>query len=416
MFANLVRIPPSTPLVVATGLVAALFVPRAEADDVAPRAADGSTGTARAVTRIAPGLTYREFTRRGPVVGQILQADLTEPTLHPTYLRSGAVTVKARPTRHARRAGAVAAVNGDFFDIRATNAPLGVGVDDGRLIHGPATGWNRAAAFYADGQATRARLTRARLAGTIRLPGGKTLKATNLNSPRLVKGGIGIYTPRWGSEHRSQVVNGPRLGRARTLTEKAGESVRLRRGTDGGVNRRAATMEIEVKNGVVTRRSRTPGAAVAPGKRVLLGVGAGARALSGLRVDDRVKVTYRPVSPFETTVGITGNVILLRNGTVVAPRSERQPRTAIGFSATGKRVWLVTVDGRSEASVGMTYVRLARLLKSLGADDALNLDGGGSTTMVARMPGDRAVSVRNTPSDGAQRPVPNGLGFTTTVR
>jgi peptidoglycan hydrolase-like protein with peptidoglycan-binding domain len=56
---------------------------------------------------------------------------------------------------------------------------------------------------------------------------------------------------------------------------------------------------------------------------------------------------------------------------------------------------------------------LANLMKSLGADDALNLDGGGSTTMVAQMPGDDAPSVRNAPSDGVQRPVPNGLGFVT---
>jgi peptidoglycan hydrolase-like protein with peptidoglycan-binding domain len=103
----------------------------------------------------------------------------------------------------------------------------------------------------------------------------------------------------------------------------------------------------------------------------------------------------------------------LRDGVVVAPDNPRHPRTAIGFSADGTRVWLVTVDGRSDASVGMTYVELANLMKSLGADDALNLDGGGSTTMVAQMPGDDAPSVRNAPSDGVQRPVPNGLGFVT---
>jgi peptidoglycan hydrolase-like protein with peptidoglycan-binding domain len=79
-------------------------------------------------------------------------------------------------------------------------------------------------------------------------------------------------------------------------------------------------------------------------------------------------------------------------------------------------MWLVVVDGRSSSSVGMTYVELATFMKSLGADDALNLDGGGSTTMVARMPGATGVSVRNTPSDGAQRPVPNGVGFVSTAQ
>src|SRR4051794_12007029 len=107
MFANLVRIPPCTPAVIATGLVAAALVPQADAAGVAPRAGDRATDPARAITKIAPGLTYREFTRRGPVVGQILKADLTVPSLHPTYLHSAAVTAKSRLTRHARHAGAV---------------------------------------------------------------------------------------------------------------------------------------------------------------------------------------------------------------------------------------------------------------------------------------------------------------------
>jgi Phosphodiester glycosidase len=375
-----------------------------------------TTATDRGVTKIAPGVTYREFTRRGPVVGQILYANLTEPKLHPAYLHSGTVTRKARLTRHARRAGAVAGVNGDFFDIGATNAPLGVGIAGGNLINAPAAGWNRAVGFDTDGPGTRARLARIRLAGTIRLPTGATLDATNLNSPRIANGGVAIYTPRWGAEDRSQVVRAPRLQRTRAQIVRAGESVRLPRDRDGGTRARAECFEVVLKGGVVTRRRSNPGGAVAAGTRVLLGVGAAAKSLAGLRVGDRVEVGYRPASPIDAEVAITGNVILLHGGSVVAPRSERQPRTALGISADGTRVWLVTVDGRSDKSVGMTYVRLAKLLKSLGAKYALNLDGGGSTTMVARMPGDDAVSVRNTPSDGAQRPVPNGIGFVTTAR
>jgi Phosphodiester glycosidase len=380
------------------------------------RATGGTTIAERGVTKIAPGLTYRELTRRGPVVSQILHANLTESTLHPAYLYSGTVTRKARLTRHARRAGAVAGVNGDFFDIGATNAPLGVGLTSGQLINAPATGWNRAVGFDTDGPGTRAQLARIRLAGTVRLPTGATLDATNLNSPRLAKGGVAIYTPRWGTEDRSQVVRAPRLRQFRAQIERSGESVRLPRDRDGGTRARAAAFEVVLDDGVVTRRRSDPGGAVAAGTRVLLGVGAAAKSLAGLRVGDRVDVGYRPASSVDAEVAITGNVILLHGGSVVAPPSERQPRTAIGISADGTRVWLVTVDGRSDKSVGMTYVRLAKLLKSLGAKYALNLDGGGSTTMVARMPGDDTVSVRNTPSDGAQRPVPNGIGFVTTAR
>jgi Phosphodiester glycosidase len=411
-------------LTIAVTIVLTLPLTSAHAIGVGPSAnhpaagVGGALATARSddadrAVRIAPGLTLREFTRPGPVEGQILYADLTETTLHPTYLSAATLTTRLRLTRHARRAGAVAGVNGDFFDIGSTDAPLGVGMAGGALIHGLATGWNRAVGFDTDGSGTTARLARIRLKGTIRLPDGTTLAPTNLNSPRIAKGGLAIYTPRWGSEDRSQVVNGPRLRRIRVATERSGESVRLRR--DRGAQPRAPRVELELTQGVVTERRSDPGGVVTPGTRVLLGVGAGARALADVRVGDPVEMDYRPASPIDAEVAITGNVIMLRDGAFVGPPSERHPRTAVGISADGTRVWLVTVDGRSNASVGMTYRRLASLLRSLGADDGLNLDGGGSTTMVARMPGDNAVSVRNNPSDGAQRPVPNGLGFVTTA-
>jgi exopolysaccharide biosynthesis protein len=72
------------------------------------------------------------------------------------------------------------------------------------------------------------------------------------------------------------------------------------------------------------------------------------------------------------------------------------------------------VDGRQDFSRGLTLVELARLMRRLGAEAALNLDGGGSSTMVAA---DQAgvVGVRNSPSDGRQRAVPNGLGLTYTA-
>jgi exopolysaccharide biosynthesis protein len=72
------------------------------------------------------------------------------------------------------------------------------------------------------------------------------------------------------------------------------------------------------------------------------------------------------------------------------------------------RLLLVTVDGRHPGwSVGMTLPEAARLMRSLGARDALNLDGGGSTTMTVR------GQVVNRPSDGGgERPVSNALYVT----
>ena len=69
---------------------------------------------------------------------------------------------------------------------------------------------------------------------------------------------------------------------------------------------------------------------------------------------------------------------------------------------------LLVIDGRQSFSRGYTMVELANLMLELGAEDALNLDGGGSSTMVGLRP-DGLLSVLNSPSDGQQRLVPDGL-------
>lgn len=85
--------------------------------------------------------------------------------------------------------------------------------------------------------------------------------------------------------------------------------------------------------------------------------------------------------------------------------ASRHPRTAVGLDPMGERLWLVVVDGRQgEYSTGMSLPELAGLLEGLGVTEALNLDGGGSSTMIV---GGESVS---RPSDpGGARPVVNAL-------
>ncbi|WP_142323594.1 phosphodiester glycosidase family protein [Bacillus sp. AFS015802] len=90
-----------------------------------------------------------------------------------------------------------------------------------------------------------------------------------------------------------------------------------------------------------------------------------------------------------------------------SPRvTERAPHTAVAVDSTGNRVFFVTVDGRQPGySTGMNLKEFANYLVSLGANYALNLDGGGSTTMVTRKVGDEFASLTNSPSDGFERSV-----------
>jgi hypothetical protein len=107
-----------------------------------------------------------------------------------------------------------------------------------------------------------------------------------------------------------------------------------------------------------------------------------------------------PLANVDFAVG--GSHALIQNGLLVedlnAYLGGRHPRTAIGIDAEGF-LHLVVVDGRSEESQGMTLVELQRYLSGLGLVNAINLDGGGSSTMVLER------SVMNTPSDGKERSV-----------
>ena len=114
----------------------------------------------------------------------------------------------------------------------------------------------------------------------------------------------------------------------------------------------------------------------------------------------------------DIAVGISGNSSWPRTARSRSTyRSDLAPRTAIGFDADGSRMIMLTVDGRATGSRGMSLKEMGQLMVGLGADDALNLDGGGSSTMLARTPGEAAAEVVNDPSDGGERLIPNGLGL-----
>lgn len=104
-----------------------------------------------------------------------------------------------------------------------------------------------------------------------------------------------------------------------------------------------------------------------------------------------------------------GNLV---EGGRVLPRlgGDRHPRTALGVDASGRWLYLVVVDGRQpDYSVGMTTHELATLMAELGCGRAINLDGGGSSILLA-VDGAGALEIVNRPSGGVPRPVPVLIG------
>ena len=108
---------------------------------------------------------------------------------------------------------------------------------------------------------------------------------------------------------------------------------------------------------------------------------------------------------------------LVKDGTVQISMDEqslqartRHPRSAVAVSKDRTKAFLVTVDGRQSGySQGMTLREFSEYLVSIGAYQAINLDGGGSTTSVLRVPGNEAHLIANRPSDGSLRGVSTSL-------
>ncbi|WP_329160215.1 phosphodiester glycosidase family protein [Streptomyces sp. NBC_01717] len=363
--------------------------PGAPVQGLIPSAPGQSIITRETRTPIAPGLNLTHFDRfetDGWVRGQVLVANLAEKRLKVDYISSGTVTGKSRVTEQAEHTGAIAAINGDYFDMNDTEAPIGAAVsrEDG-LINSPTEGRNQAVAIGADGLG---RLAQVFLQGEVTIGGGQPLRLSGVNSPTLASDGIGLFTDQWGASPRTKPVSG-----ADRITE-----VWLR---DGKVT--------EVHTSVSSKQ-------VPAGTSVLLGREAGADALAGLIPGDTVDVAYRPRADFgDVAVAVGGGQVLVEDGVVKhytdGDTVTATSRTGVGFSADGRTMYLVAIDGKQTDSRGMDLNELGAFMKGLGAVNALNMDGGGSTTMAARLPGESRTGLISSPSDGSEREVANGLGL-----
>ncbi len=127
---------------------------------------------------------------------------------------------------------------------------------------------------------------------------------------------------------------------------------------------------------------------------------------------------YNEIYKGQVQEGIAGfGWMLIEDGKICdnLSKTSMASRTAIGITKTGKVVFLV-MDGRQEPfSAGSDMDVLAQILLEAGCVDAINLDGGGSTTYVAQQPGDEELTVVNRPSDGFPRSVSTSLIMVSTA-
>jgi len=126
---------------------------------------------------------------------------------------------------------------------------------------------------------------------------------------------------------------------------------------------------------------------------------------------------YNTIYKDQVRDGIAGfGATLVKDGKIVASgNTNRASRTAVGITKTGKVV-LMVLDGRQQPwSCGGDYGEIAQIMLEAGCWHAVNLDGGGSTTFVAKQPGSEELELVNRPSDGFQRSVSTSLIMVSTA-
>ncbi|WP_329176590.1 phosphodiester glycosidase family protein [Streptomyces sp. NBC_01477] len=335
---------------------------------------------------VAPGIaltSFDVFGRTGWLRAHVLNADLGDASVT-VDLVAGTVSDPRALAGAADGQHAVAAVNGDYFDITETFAAEGPEIQGGRLRKGT----NRSSTVMAVGADRVARLADLMIAGTVAV-GGTRRPLAALNSASVPADGVAVFTPLWGTADRTLLADpGPYT-------------------------------ELVVSGGLVTAVNRQLTATAVPADGlIVLGRGAAAAQLAGTRTGDAVTVDFAPHSdaPAALAMALGSGSVLVRGGTAVdfppnAGNDAAKPRTAVGWPAGGHRLLLVAVDGSANFSAGLGFDDMAKLMARLGAYEAFMLDGGGSTEIVARRPGDTGAGIVNTPSDGAERPVPNGVGL-----
>ncbi len=345
---------------------------------------------APAVESIAPGVEYGDYqlsTEIGPLAIHVVEIDShhsdvrIENVLADNRLESRGETVGSM----AKRTGAVAGINGDYFDIGNTNRPLNIVVRGGALLAMPRKRY--ALAIARDGTPSIGEFD---FAGQVQV-GDRTLSLDAIDELPAPNGGTSFLTPAYGT--------------VRPVDNTTLIALQLLDGTPPLARYRVIA--------IADNLSPQP-----PGYYIAVGPSA-YNDVDVPNPGDTAEVTG-DLSPLgldriETAVG--GGPLILHDGSwnedPDGPNggefAKRIPCSGAAITADGKLL-LIQVDGREPSlSVGLTRPEFSALMRAFGATEGLAFDGGGSSTMAVRRLGEFESGIVNDPSDGVERPVGDGL-------
>lgn len=363
-----------------------------------------------AATRtLAPGVRYsHSVDARGPWSIHVVRIDLRRAGVTLRAARAhDQLRGRERTSDMAKRAtelgdSVLVAVNADFFDLKSgeneNNQVLAGEWWKGlKVTDSPFDTYDNVHAQFAMDAAGYPRIDRFILDGKAWARGTMTpIIAVNAN-PSGAPEGTALYTARFGTST------------PRDTARATAEAALMRVGARGDTL-------MFVRRGAV---SATSGSAIPLDGAVLAAYGSRVKEIQAMGDGDTVRVLLATVPRLpsgapsallggwprilQDGVNVAGDAATIE-GTISRNAEVRHPRTAVAYSKDGRIVWLYVVDGRSTASVGMTLVEMADALRTLGAWNALNFDGGGSTTMVIE------GKIVNKPSDPTgEREVGNAL-------
>jgi hypothetical protein len=342
------------------------------------------------IEAIAPGVEYADyqmFTEAGPLAIHVVaiaphRSDVRiETLLADNALESRGETVGSM----AKRTGAIAGINGDYFDIGNTNRPLNIVVRNGVLLQMP-----RKRYALAVGRDGTPQIAEFNFVGQIEI-GSRAVAIDGVDELPPPNSGTSLITPEYGSVSPQENV---------TLI-----ALELLDGTPPLARYRVTELADTLKT-------------QPPGYYVAIGPG----AYNGVEVPspgDIVSASgdLTPGGLDQTAMAIGGGPLILDDGAWYedpdgpngGEYAKRIPSSGAAIAEDG-RLFLIEVDGREPSlSVGLTRHEFSALMRALGGVKGMAFDGGGSSTIVARRLGDPEAAVANVPSDGIERPVGDGI-------
>jgi exopolysaccharide biosynthesis protein len=362
----------------------------------------------RTVSKVAKGVTLTVIRRGassakgtrdkiGPWVVRVLTIDPEIARGHLATAHGSSVAKTTRVTELTREVDALAGVNASYFAIgsRRPGNPVGLTAAGGRVLSDP-SGMKREVTLLIDSKSNELRVARLRWSGRLIGADGTVLKLTKVNAlPRVPVGCRTSWSQSNCAAHGQLVVFTSRFGRY-TPTGV---------GTEVLLDRQGCAVQVRKYRGLRLKRGQTS----------VQATGAVARDLRAMAKRGCIKTKDilrdakgRKVELTPTTSAVTGRFQLLDEGRIIAPFKRpddffsRHPRTIVGSMWDGKIVF-VTVDGRSAHSIGVTLREAGKIARALGMRDAVNLDGGGSTTMAIK------GKLANKVSGRTERPVSDAL-------